>query len=73
MNPMFRCFFPAAASYFCVPSLRICPHTFGSGWSQTVSESASRWLIVKQTKATGCAAMKWEEDDEDEDEGFWSK
>ena len=40
-------------------------------WSQTVSESASRWLIVKQTKATGCVAMKWEEEDEDdEDEGL---
>ena len=36
-----------------------------------MSESASRWLIVKQTKATGCVAMKWEEEDEDdEDEGL---
>ncbi len=66
MNLMFLCF-PAAPPYFCrhlqrtARSLRICPHTFYSGWSQTVSEPASRWLIVKQMKATGCMGKKWEE------------
>lgn len=65
-DPVFMCFLSATTHSCChlqrgVRSQQICPHTFCSGRSQTASEPASRWLIVKQTKATGRMAVKWEE------------